>query len=444
MRKFTSRKFTSIVMVALMLTLLLSGCSTGNSSSQTSSSKGGKTTITFWAAPNPTQVTYWQDMANKFMAANPNIVVKVSPMKESPTSEASIQAAIAGGDAPTASENINRSFAAQLAQSKAIVPLEQMSGFNKIISERNMTNTIKGWKFSDGHQYVLPVYSNAMLFAWRIDILKTLGYNEPPKTYSQLLALTDKLKAKYPDKFLWASNTLVDPTAYQRWFDFFMLYDAASNGNPFISGNKLVADDKAGVQVLDLMSQLQKKNALLTKQAKNPFETGLGVFESLGPWTFSNWDANFPNMKLNKTYVLSTPPVPDNYSASHVHTFADTKGIVVYSSAPKVEQQAAIKFISWVYSNPANDLELLKTTSLPPARDDLETNSAFSSYFVKHPELKPYAAEIPYAVPPMDNANYNNLQTVIGTNAFIPVVNGQTSPQKAWNSMKSTIKGALK
>ncbi|WP_343076302.1 extracellular solute-binding protein [Pullulanibacillus sp. KACC 23026] len=443
------RKFAPIVMVVLMLSIILSGCSTGNSastgnsSSQTSSSKNGKVTITFWAAPNPTQVTYWKDMAKKFMAANPNIVVNVSPMKESPTSEASIQAAIAGGNAPTASENISRSFAAQLAQSKAIVPLDQMNGYNKIISERHMNNTIQGWKFTDGHQYVLPVYSNAMLFAWRIDILKKLGFNQPPKTYSQVLDLADKLKAKYPNKFLWASNTLVDPTAYQRWFDFFMLYDAASNGNSFISGNSFVADDKAGTQVLDLMSQLQKKNALLTSQSKNPFETGLGVFESLGPWSFSTWDSNFPSMQLNKTYALSTPPVPDNYNSSTVKTFADTKGIAIYSSAPKPEQQAALKFISWVFSNPENDLELLKTTSLPPARDDLESNSTFKSYFEAHPEMKPYAAEIPYAVPSIDNANYNNLQTLIGNDAFIPVVKGQTTPQNGWDKMKSDIKGAL-
>jgi multiple sugar transport system substrate-binding protein len=116
----------------------------------------------------------------------------------------------------------------------------------------------------------------------------------------------------------------------------------------------------------------------------------------------------------------------------------------VYSSAPKAEQQAAIKFISWVYSKPENDLELLKTTSLPPARDDLETNSTFTSYFEKHPELKPYAAEIPYAIPPMDNADYNNLQTFIGSDAFNPVVKGQIAPQQGWDKMKKDIEGALK
>ncbi|MBC8863148.1 extracellular solute-binding protein, partial [Escherichia coli] len=70
---------------------------------------------------------------------------------------------------PTMSENINRSFAAQLADSKAIVPLNDVKGLDDVVKERNMSETMDSWKFSDGNQYVLPVYSNPILFAWRLD-----------------------------------------------------------------------------------------------------------------------------------------------------------------------------------------------------------------------------------------------------------------------------------
>ncbi|EGD49917.1 extracellular solute-binding protein family 1, partial [Thermoanaerobacter ethanolicus JW 200] len=65
-------------------------------------------------------------MAEEYAKINPNIKVNVSPMPESPTSEAGIQAALAGGNAPTISENISRGFAAQLVDSKALVPLDTM------------------------------------------------------------------------------------------------------------------------------------------------------------------------------------------------------------------------------------------------------------------------------------------------------------------------------
>jgi len=104
----------------LVGTTLLSACG-GNS--EDSAANDEKTNITFWAAPNPTQLKYWQEMADEFEKQNEDITVEVTQMKESPSSEATIQSAIASNTAPTLSENINRSFAAQLAASEAILPL---------------------------------------------------------------------------------------------------------------------------------------------------------------------------------------------------------------------------------------------------------------------------------------------------------------------------------
>lgn len=437
-------KVASLIAAASLTVSSLAACSTGNSTAKSDTSKNGVTTIEFWAAPNPTQQVYWKEIANEFSKANPNIKVNVSPMKESPTSEASIQSAIAGGSAPTISENINRGFAAQLADSKALVPLDTLAGFDQVKKERNMTNTMKGWQFADGHQYVLPIYSNAMLFGWRIDILKQLGYNEPPKTYSEMIDVTKKLKAKFPDKYVWAKADLADPTAWKRWFDFFMLYDAASNGNKFVEGSKFTANKTAGEQVLQLMADLNKNNGLLTRQVTDPFESGLGVFIDVGPWTIPYWADKYPNMKFNETYTLALPPVPDGANTSNVKTFADTKGLVIYASATKAQQEAAMKFIKWVYSKPENDLKWLEKTSLPPARDDLTTNDTFKAFFDKNPALQPYAAAVPNAIPPMDNAKYNDLQTFIGQQAFNPVVKGEKDPKTAWSDMQNAIEGALK
>ncbi|WML46774.1 extracellular solute-binding protein [Neobacillus sp. PS3-34] len=438
------KKVTSMLFAASLTVSGLAGCSTGNGDSNTAGTKNGVTTIEFWAAPNPTQQVYWKEVADEFTKENPKIKVNVSPMKESPTSEAGIQSAIAGKSAPTMSENINRGFAAQLSDSKALVPLDTLDGWDKVKKARNMENTMKGWKFADGHQYVLPIYSNAMLFGWRLDILKELGFNEPPKTYSEMLDVAKKLKAKYPDKYVWAKADLADPTAWKRWFDFFMLYDAASNGNKFVEGSKFTGDDKAGKQILGFVDDLRKEDALMTRQAKDPFESGLGIFSDIGPWTIGYWKDKFPNMKLNETYTLALPPVPDGADTTNVHTFADTKGLVIYASATKEQQKAAMKFINWVYSNPENDLKWLEKTNLPPARDDLTTNDSFKAFFDKNPALQPYAAAVPNGIPPMDNSKYNDLQTLIGQQAFNPVVKGEKDPKTAWKDMQKAIEGALK
>ncbi|MFC3882003.1 ABC transporter substrate-binding protein [Bacillus songklensis] len=436
------KKAASVFLTLSLAVSAFAGCSSKNE--ETTKTLKGVTTIEFWASPNPPQQTYWKKMAKDFEGENPKIKINVSPMKETPSSEANIQSAIVGKSAPTMSENISRGFATQLAESKALVPLNKLEGWNEVVSQRNMKNTLESWKFSDNNQYVLPIYSNAMLFGWRLDILKKIGYNEPPKTYSQMIDVAKKLKATYPDKYMWAKADLADPTAWKRWFDFFMLYDAASDGNNFIEGKKFVADDKAGMNVLELMSQLQKENALLTKKANDPFETGLGIFTDLGPWTFNYWAEKFPEMKYNETFTLAAPPVPDDMKVEHPKTFADTKGLVIYASATREQQEAAMKFIKWVYSNPEHDLNWFETTNLPPARDDLTTNAAFKAFLDKKPELKPYAEAVPYGVPPMDNAKYNELQTLIGQHAFNPVVKGEIAPEKGWKNMKKAIKEELK
>ncbi|WP_239257103.1 ABC transporter substrate-binding protein [Listeria ilorinensis] len=437
-------KIKKIVCAALSVAVagsLLTACGGGSSASE----NDGKTKVTFWAAPNPTQVKFWKQMATAYEKENPDVNIEVTQMKESPSSEATVQSAIASDTAPTISENINRSFAAQLADSKAIVPLNEVDGFDKIIEERNMTESMNGWEFSDGNQYVLPVYSNPILFGWRTDILNELGYSEPPKTYSEAIEVGKKLKEKYPDKVLWAKGDLGDPTAWMRWFDFFPLYDAASNGAAFVEDNQFVADKDATIDTLSFMADLADQKLLLTDQVTDPFETGTSIMTDLGPWTFPNWAEKYPDMVYGENYTVSTPLVPDDMKdAENVKTYADAKGIVIYSQASKEEQKAAIDFLKFVYSDAKNDLKFLEMTNLIPARDDATENETFTSFFEENPQLKVYAENVPNAIPAMDNANYNDIQQILGEKAWVPVVTGKKDPEKAWTDLSKAEKEELK
>lgn len=423
----------------LVGTTLLSACG-GNS--EDSAANDEKTNITFWAAPNPTQLKYWQEMADEFEKQNEDITVEVTQMKESPSSEAMIQSAIASNTAPTLSENINRSFAAQLAASEAILPLEQQASFDTIVEDRNMKQTIDSWKFSDDSQYVLPVYSNPILFGWRLDILNELGINEVPKTYTELLQVVDKVKDT--DKALWAKKDLTDPTAWMRWFDFFPLYNAASEGAGFVENNKFSADETVMNNVFELMSTLADENVLRTGEATDPFENGDSIMTDLGPWTFPNWEEKYPELKFGENYTVTAPVVPDALAdTEHVSTYADAKGIVMYAQATEEEQEAAMKFLSFVYSDENNDMKLLEMTSLIPARDDATENDTFKAYFEENPAMKVYAENVPYAVPAMDNEKYNDIQQVFGEQAWVPVVRGEKDAKTAVTDARTAVEGAL-
>jgi len=305
-----------------------------------------------------------------------------------------------------------------------------------------MKQTIDSWKFSDDSQYVLPVYSNPILFGWRLDILNELGINEVPKTYTELLQVVDKVKDT--DKALWAKKDLTDPTAWMRWFDFFPLYNAASEGAGFVENNKFSADETAMNNVFELMSTLADENVLRTGEATDPFENGDSIMTDLGPWTFPNWEEKYPELKFGENYTVTAPVVPDALAdTEHVSTYADAKGIVMYAQATEEEQAAAMKFLSFVYSDGNNDMKLLEMTSLIPARDDATENDTFKAYFEENPAMKVYAENVPYAVPAMDNEKYNDIQQVFGEQAWVPVVRGEKDAKTAVTDARTAVEGAL-
>jgi multiple sugar transport system substrate-binding protein len=402
--------------------------------------------ITFWSAPNPSQEVFWRQMAEAYMATHPGVKITVSPMPETPTSEAGILAAIAGGVAPTASENVFVGFGSELVKSKAIVPWNTFAEWEELVKARNISSTIKAWEFPDGNYYIIPMYVNAMLVAWRIDILRELGYERPPRTYSEVLALGERLKAKYPDKFLWLRSELEVPTWWQRWFDFFVFYYAASKGKPLITGNAITADDKAAVEVLRFFKTLRDKKLLITEPLAQGFEVGKTVMTILGPWTFPWWKENYPELVYGETFVLTPPPVPDWYPAEEpVYTFADAKGVVLYAQATAEQQKAMWDFIRWVLSDPEHDLAWVKVTGMLPARDDVGTNSLFTAYInEKQPALLPYAESIAFAVPPIAHPQFVEIQERMGLECIYPVLTGELTPEKGWEAWKATIKDLLK
>jgi multiple sugar transport system substrate-binding protein len=433
------KRITWAVALILIAGIALVAC--GGAGGQSGS---GTVSISFWAAPNPPQQAFWASMAKAYMAQHKGVQISVRAMPETPTSEAAIQSALAGGTAPTASENIFTGFGSQLVNDHAIVALDEMPGWNDVISARHMQQTIQGWKFNDGHHYVLPIYTNAILVAWRSDILKQIGYDKPPQTYSQIIDMGKKLKQKFPNKFVWADSSLVDDTWWQRWFDFFTLYDAASNGQSLINGNQIAANDQAAIATLGFLRDMQQNKLLLTQTVTDPFETGVSVMSIIGPWQFTTWAQKYPQLKLNDTYVLTPPPVPDDYPAGQaIKTFADAKGIVIYKQASADQQTAMWNFIKWVFSDPQHDLQWMQTTNLPSARDDLSTNPAFKSYLDQHPELNAFAQNIPNAVPPIKVPKYTDIQVALGDDALIPVVKGQAAPDQAWNKWKSAVQPML-
>lgn len=437
--KRLTKIWTSLVLAGALVSVL-SGCGSKKEASSADSNK--KTEVTFWAAPNPTQFKYWKEMAAEFEKKNPDIEVVVSQMKESPSSEAAIQSAIASNTAPTLSENISRSFASQLSDSKAIVNLNNLDDYKKIVKNRDMTETAQNWKFSGGEQYVIPMYTNPILTMWRTDILKEIGVNKIPQTYTEVLDAGRKLKAKYPDKALYINPDVVDPTSWKRWFDFFPSYEAASNGKAFIENNKLVANNKAVLETLNFWSELRKEKLIVTAKSADAFEKGNCILQIGNPSGFPTQKQKFPNFKYGEQWTVSNMMTPDSIKTNSPYTFADSKGIVVYSQASKNEQKAGMKFLKFVFSNKENDVKWMDTTSMVAARDSFD-DEEFVTAFKNNPDMKPFLDATVRALPSMDNPKWNDIQQSFSEKVFVPAVNDKGNNEENWKLFKNSIGGLL-
>jgi multiple sugar transport system substrate-binding protein len=69
--------------------------------------------------------------------------------------------------------------------------LESLSGFPK---NNPHVNVLYETGKIDGHAFALPLFSNPVLFFYNIDILKTAGFDRPPKTREEFLRYSRALK----------------------------------------------------------------------------------------------------------------------------------------------------------------------------------------------------------------------------------------------------------
>ena len=76
-------------------------------------------------------------------------------------------------------------------------------------------------------------------------------------------------------------------------------------------------------------------------------------------------------------------------------------------------------------------------------RDDVSSNEVFTSFLEENPALTQYAEAIPYAVPPIVNENFSDIQTALSDEGLIPAVTGDKTPEQAWEDAKAAMQALL-
>ncbi len=384
-------------------------------------------TMSLWTQPNVNSERYWKPVVDEWNASHPNIRIDWKTIPTGGSSEEVILTALATGTQPDICTNIFIGFLAQLVENDAVVQLDkEFPDYWQLSKKAKMENIIKkGWAIN-GKFYELPMYINTMMDWYNKDLLKKAGLAKPPRTYSEFMNAAAKVVV--PGKIFGASINY-KTSWWSRWFDLESSYYAASGGKPYIDvkTGRLHFDDKYGRAYLNFIAELFKKKYAQPIDIKDGVLKGVVFMKHpQGPWSVKGANERFPN----KPYVVAKTLVPDFVPASQpVYTFADTKGMVMFKKS-KMKKEAW-EFMKWYFGDVKHIVKWLEGTGQAPAREDLMTNPLFQEYWKKNPEVKAYAEQIPYSLPPAPIANTVEVHNLINSELWEPIIFGKKTVDQA-------------
>jgi multiple sugar transport system substrate-binding protein len=350
--------------------------------------------LLFWVSNNPREITMCDTLTAEWNRAHPadgsdGEAIHLQPIPEGQSSEEVILAAVVGKTTPDIYANMWQGNVEMFAASGVLVPLDTLAGFLSFIHERCDSAVIKEITSADGHIYQVPWKVNPIMTIYNKTIFTRNGLSALPRTYSAYRQAAAICKAK---GVKWFGYTEVKEIWYQRLFNFYPLYLAASGGAPLILHNRAAFNNKYAVEVFAFLQSLYRDGFFSRENlsaADDPFAGQAIVTKWTGPWEIPYLDG-LPDRNFD--FEWFEPQVPDDHQGP-VYTYADPKNIVVFSTCTR--PQAAWDFIRTLVDR-RGDLQLLAVTGQLPRRAGLLTDPYYNDYFKRNPMMEPFARELPF------------------------------------------------
>ena len=374
-------------------------------------------------------VDQMNEVANAFMAANPDIKVNMTYVPYDQVHDKFVTGVatkpptydVVMGDVIWYDEFVKAGY---LADTTAMASADQ---------KNNIFPTAWNVVTRNGKSFGMPWLLDTKYLYYNTDILKQAGFDSPPATWEELItqaqAIKDKGLVEYPIVWSWAQAeaAICDFTA--------LLY---GNGGKFLdeNGNPAFNDEK-GVAVLEWMKKTLDDDLSNPASVQDLEMNVLDVF-SQGKAAFAlNWlfmydTANFDTEKSSVTGKVGITDIPVFQSMAGSLKSASVDGSSGFSiAANSPNQEAAWKYVSFLTSldtqikYSSNQLPIWKTAY---EGENLKTLEAASR---SNPVTVPaFADQFQYAVLRPNISYYNEGSTALQL-ALQEALTGQKSPKEA-------------
>jgi multiple sugar transport system substrate-binding protein len=348
--------------------------------------------LTYWAAPNPTEIQFADTVVREWNLQHPEIHVRMQPIPVSQSTEEVLLAAIAAGTTPDVCSNINPGALFEYTQAGGLLALDSLPDFESVALERMPRELLETFK-SDQHYYQMPWKTNPLMMFCNTRLFEEAGIMTLPRTYSEYLADAEKVTRDTNadgQTDVWMGERDIRPVWRERLADFFPFYIAASGGGTLFTNGRIGFRNRYAEEVLGFFRACYEHRFYPRTffQGGDPFLLEKKATHFSGPWEIATIRKFAPRLM----YDVVPIPVPDGHQGP-VYTYGDFKNIAIFSTTrhPK-EAWAFVKFLVTT----SHDLLLLTVANQIPIRGDLATNTVFDGYFSQYPMMRRFAEQAVY------------------------------------------------
>jgi multiple sugar transport system substrate-binding protein len=351
--------------------------------------------LIYWSSNNQDEIDFATRVVAEWNRLHPETPVHHQPIPEGQSSEEVILAAVVGKTTPDIYSNMWPGDVESYARAGVLVPLDEFADFDSVAQSRFDPDKLQEARSLDGRIYQFPWKTNPIMMMYNSGIFAEADIERPPRTYSEYLDAAARITADtdgdgYLDR--WMGMRDIRAIWWQRLFDFYTFYIAASSGQTLLKGREVVFDNPAAVGVFRFLSDLFAKGYFPREKALGRgdlFLKGQVATRFTGPWAIAQVEKFKPP---GFEYDFSAIPVPDDHQGP-VYTYGDYKNIVIFRTAPN--PKAAWDFVKFMTSR-KNDYLLLSITNQLPLRQGLQSDPVFHNYFEENPKMLPFALQARY------------------------------------------------
>ena len=400
--------------------MLLASCSNSEDDGQ----------LLYWSSSNAQEITFSERLIDRWNKDHPKKQIRFQPIPEGQSSEEIILASVVGKTTPDIYTNMWQGSVEMFANAGVLIPFDTLEGFTEFINERCSQEVIDEITSVDGHIYQVPWKANPILTLYNKGLLKSAGIDSLPKSYSQYIDAAGKIELDqngdgYVDR--WIGYTSVKVIWYQRLFNFYPMYLAASDGAPLIKDNKAAFNNPYALEVFRFLQELYNKKYFSRQQmssSQDPF-----VMENVATLFTGPWQVPYLNKFKSDhlEYGFYSMLAPDDHEGP-VYTYGDPKNIVIFNTCD--DPQTAWDFISTMIDKPG-DLSLLEITGQFPRRKNLSEDPYFSDFLAANPDLEVFAQQVDFIKGVDNHALIVEIFDIISQEYEACVIYNKKTPEKA-------------